>query len=106
MKIQFQSIHFTADQKLKDYIEQKLEKLSKYNDQIMDIKVMMKLENSGQIKDKIVELIIGIPGETFVSSESSKTFESALDKSLDSAKRQIKKHKEKMISRKRIPTRG
>jgi putative sigma-54 modulation protein len=106
MKIQFQSIHFTADQKLKDYMEQKLERLSKYNDQIMDVKVLMKLENSGQIKDKIVELIAGIPGETFVSSESSKTFESALDKSLDSLKRQIKRHKEKMIDRKRISTRG
>jgi putative sigma-54 modulation protein len=101
MNTQFQSIHFTADQKLKDYISGKLEKLEKFNDNIIDAKVIMKLENSGQVKDKIVELIIRIPKETFISTESSKTFEASCDKAIASLKRQIKRHKEKILAKKR-----
>ncbi|GLR19436.1 ribosome hibernation-promoting factor, HPF/YfiA family [Portibacter lacus] len=101
MNIQFQSIHFTADDKLKNYITSKIEKLLKFNDNILDAKVIMKLENSGQIKDKIVEVIIRIPKETFISVEDSKTFEASCDQAVDSLKRQIKRHKEKLVSRKR-----
>ena len=101
MNITFQSIHFAADQKLKAYISQKLEKLKKFNDQILDCKVIMKLENNGQVKDKIVEILVKIPGETFISIEDSKTFESSCDKAVVSLKRQIKRHKVKLISKKR-----
>lgn len=101
MNTHFQSIHFTADAKLKDYISTKLEKLNKFSDRIHDIKVTMKLENSGQIKDKIVELRINIPGETFIATESSKTFEASADSAIDSLKRQIKRYKEKLQSKKR-----
>ncbi|WP_235296903.1 ribosome hibernation-promoting factor, HPF/YfiA family [Portibacter marinus] len=101
MNITFQSLHFTADQKLKDYITAKIEKLQKFNELIMDAKVTMKLENSGQVKDKIVEIVIHIPGETFICVEESKTFESSADKAVDALKRQIKRHKEKKLVRKR-----
>ena len=101
MNTQFQSIHFTADQKLKDYIAGKLEKLKKFNDSIIDAKVIMKLENSGQVRDKIVEILVRIPKETFISTESSKSFEASCDQAVDSLKRQIKRHKEKLLSKKR-----
>ena len=106
MNIQIQSIHFSADQKLKDYVQKKVIKLEKFDDNIIEIRVNMKLENSGQVRDKIVEIITRVPGETFVSTEGSKTFESAFDLSLDSLKRQIKRHKEKIISRKRSSQQG
>lgn len=102
MNTQFQSIHFTADQKLKDYISSKLEKLKRFNDNIIDAKVIMKLENSGQVKDKIVEILIRIPKETFISTESSKAFEASCDQAVASLKRQIKRHKEKILAKKRV----
>ncbi len=101
MNLTFQSIHFTADQKLKDYITSKIEKLTRFNEQIMTAKVTMKLENSGQVKDKIVEIVVTIPKETFISAEASKTFESSCDQAVDSLKRQIKRHKEKLTAKKR-----
>ncbi len=101
MNLQIQSIHFDADQKLKDYIEKKMGKIVKFNDNIMSSTVHLKLENAGQVKDKVVEVSARIPGETFVSKESSKTFEAAFDLALDALKRQIKRNKEKIISRKR-----
>lgn len=102
MYIEFQTIHFTADQKLKDYITGKMEKLERYNDNIIESKIILKLENSGQVKDKIVELITKIPGEQLISKADSKTFEASFDAALDTLKRQIKRHKEKLVAKKRV----
>lgn len=101
MYIEFQSIHFTADQKLKDYIIGKLEKLERYFDNIIEVNVLLKLENSGQVRDKIVEIIIKIPGERFIATNDSKTFEASFDSALETMKKQMRRHKEKMIDKKR-----
>ena len=84
-----------------DLIEQKMNKLTKYNANIINSKVNLKLENSGQVKDKIVEIIVQISGETFVAEEGNKKFETSFDQALTSIKRQMKRHKEKIIDRKR-----
>ena len=79
MNINIESIHFTADQKLLDYIDAKINKLGQFFDKIIDVDVKLRLENSGQIKDKIVDLKINVPGETLFISESNKTFEAATE---------------------------
>ena len=98
MNVIFDSVHFDADVKLKDYIERKLNKLRTYYDKIMKIEVFLKLENTGQVKDKIVELKLTVPRDTLIIKESAKTFEKAADKAVDIAKRQLKKHKELLRS--------
>ena len=95
MNINIQSVHFEADAKLKDLIVDKLQKLQKYYNSIISIDVFLKLENSGQVKDKIIELKTHIPGETLVVSASDKSFEVALDKVDELIVRQLKKSKEK-----------
>jgi putative sigma-54 modulation protein len=99
MNIQISSIHFTADFKLTEYIEKKLQKLNQMYDRIVRVDVKLKLENSGQIKDKIVEISVKVPQEMLIASESSKTFEAATDKVVDTMVRQIKRHKEKLSPR-------
>ena len=96
MQIIIQSVHFNADQKLLDYIEEKLNKMEKYYDRIVDAKVLLKLENSGQVRDKIVELKIRVPGNLILASGSSKSFEQAFDDALATSKRQIRKYKERL----------
>ena len=95
MRIDIQTPHFTADQKLLDFIKHKLDKTSRYSDQITDAIVYLKLENAGQVKDKVVELKVSLPGETLVCSDTNKTFEAAFDSANDALIRQIKKYKEK-----------
>lgn len=95
MRIDIQTPHFTADQKLLDFINLKLQKVSKYSDKITDANVYLKLENSAKIKDKLVEIKISIPGDTLVTTATDKTFEAAFDHANDSMIRQIKKQKEK-----------
>lgn len=95
MQITFQTVHFTADQKLKDYISEKLQKLEKFYPKIVETIVFMKLENSGQVKDKVIEIKMNVPGSTVISTQTDKTFEAAFDDALETTKRQLKKLNEK-----------
>lgn len=95
MQVTFQTVHFTADQKLKDYISDKLQKLEKFYPKIIQSTVYLKLENSGQVKDKVIEIKMTVPGSTLMSSNTEKTFEASFDEALENIKRQLKKLNDK-----------
>jgi len=96
MNINTTSIHFTADQKLINYIQKKTSKLDQFFDRIIDAHIYLKLENSGQVRDKIVELKLMVPGDTLMATEVSKTFEASLDAAVDNMKRQLNRYKERL----------
>ena len=58
MKIRVQSIHFTADSKLLDFIQEKVDKLVHFYDQIISGEVFLKLDKSNDTQNKIVQLLI------------------------------------------------
>lgn len=99
MKVHTQSVHFTADHKLTDFIEKRVEKLNQFFDRIIDVNVVLKLENAGQVKDKIAEIRLTIPGSVLFVRESSKTFEASVDGATSSLKRQLIKYKERVRSK-------
>ncbi len=101
MKVKTQSVHFSADAKLLEFIEKKLAKLDQFSDRILGADVMLKLENSGQVKDKIAEIRLNVPGSTLFTKESSKSFEASVEVAVDTLKRQLIKHKEKLQRRNR-----
>ena len=98
MKIHTESNHFQADEKLLEFIDRKLSKLDTFFDKIIDARVNLKLENSGQVKDKIVEIRVSVPGEVLIAKETDKTFESAVDKLVSVLKRQLIKYKDRLRS--------
>lgn len=95
MQVTFQAVHFTADQKLKDYISDKLQKLVKFYPKILQATVYLKLENSGQVKDKVIEVKMSVPGHTLIATNTDKVFEASFDDALDNIKRQLKRLNEK-----------
>lgn len=95
MKIYTESVQFKADQKLLDFIEKKLNKMDHYFDRIIDARVTLKLENTGQVRDKIAEVRLKVPGDILVVKENQKSFEAAIDAVVDVLKRQLIKFKEK-----------
>ncbi|MEM7106031.1 MAG: ribosome-associated translation inhibitor RaiA [Bacteroidota bacterium] len=99
MRIETQSLHFDADSKLLEFINKKVNKLTVFFDRIIDAEVTLKLENTGQIQDKIAEIKLNIPGQILVAKEKSKTFEGSVDTVVSTLKRQLIKHKEKLGSR-------
>lgn len=96
MKVHTESIHFSADMKLLDFIEKKVGKLEQIFDRIIDATVVLKLENSGQVRDKIAEIKLNIPGGVIYIKESSRTFEAAIDQAIDALKRQLIRYKERL----------
>lgn len=96
MEVNITSIHFQADAKLKDFITEKLNKLIKFYDKLLSVDVFLKLENTGQVKDKIVELKAQIPGKILLASSTEKSFESSFDDAQENIIRQLKKNKEKL----------
>lgn len=95
MRVQTEAIHFSADVRLLAAIETKIQKLEHFFDRIIEARVILKLENSGQVKDKIAEIKLHLPNGIIFIKETSKTFEAALDKAIVTLKRQLVKFKER-----------
>lgn len=97
MNTQIQAIHFKADQKLKDYIMNKLEKLETFYDDIIDAQVFLKLENSSFKENKVIEIKLNAKHNTFIQKETSLSFEAATDIAVDALAVQVKRYKGKAL---------
>ncbi|MCD0490312.1 ribosome-associated translation inhibitor RaiA [Pedobacter sp. MC2016-14] len=95
MKITVQSIHFTADYKLLEFIQKKVDKLELFHDQIINGEVYLKLENVEDEANKISEIKLSVPGGVLFAKEQCKSFEEATDLAIESLRKQITKHKDK-----------
>lgn len=99
MNVKIQNVRFTADSKLNDYVNRKLEKLSTFHDRITRVDVYLKLDNVVHaIKDKIVEIKVQVPKHEFFVKATSKSFEESFDSALDSIITQIIRQKEKQAA--------
>ena len=96
MNLNIQTVHFDADVKLKNHIEQKIQKLNHFHDQIINVNIYLKLDNIvHKIKDKIVEIKVAIPKHEFFVKQSCKSFEESFEMAMDSIVAQIKKQKDR-----------
>ena len=96
MKVNIQSVKFKADQKLVDHIQHRLDKLEQFYDHVIDADVYLKLHNTSDRENKIVEIKVNIPGNDVLVTKESNTFEEATDHATEVLKRQLKKRKEKV----------
>ena len=97
METTIHAIHFEADTKFTDVINEKIKKLHHFYDRIISTDVFLKLDhNSGPVKDKIVEIKVEIPNHTFYAESTHVSFLDAFDKSYEGIKSQVVRHKEKM----------
>jgi ribosomal subunit interface protein len=95
MKINIQSLSFRANDKLIDFAEDKVGKLSQYSDQIMEAQVVLKVVRSATRDNKICEIKLAIPGNDLFSSKQSSSFEEAILRSSSALRQQLLTWKEK-----------
>lgn len=95
MKVKIQSIHFDADQKLIDFIQDKTNKLSQVYDKIIDGEVILKLDKANETANKVCELKVNVPGKELFAKKQNKTFEEATDLAIEALRGQLVKHKDK-----------
>ena len=95
MNVNFQSVNYTADIKLVEFTQKRMEKITQFYNQIVDVFVYTKVENSSDSINKFAELKIGIPGDDVIVKKTAKSFEEAINQAADSAERILKRRKEK-----------
>lgn len=98
MKITINSVHFKADKKLVDFINEKVEKLTTVYNGVIGSEVILKVENSETPENKIAEIRLFIKGNDLYAKKQSKTFEEATDTAVEALKRQLSKYKDKLKS--------
>jgi len=91
----FRAVNYKADIKLKEFTKKRIEKLSLFHNQIIEVFVFTKVENSSDGVNKWAELKIGVPGDDIVVKKITKSFEESINSAAESAERILKRRKEK-----------
>ena len=97
MNVTINSVHFKADQKLEDFITQKVEKVCEKYAEVINAEVNLKLDNNDTPENKIADIRIVLKGEDLFASKQSKTFEESVDTAVDALKKQLEKYKGKFV---------
>ena len=96
MKVNAQSVNFVADGKLLDFVQNRMDKLETFYDKVISSDVYLKVENTSEKENKIVEIKVHIPRDKFIVKKQCKSFEEAVDSACSSLERQLVKKKQKM----------
>ena len=97
MNIKINDIHFSADQKLVEFVNKKVAKLDTYFDGIISAEVIMKVIKPEVANNKEVELKLSIPSNDYLfAKKQADSFEEALNLSIDAVRKQLSKYKEKL----------
>ena len=83
----------TIDNRIREYIEKRLESLDKITDQILQIEVEINLDKKGKFR---VELMAKTPHNLYRSEEITESIEGSTDIAIEELKTQILKNKEKI----------
>ena len=98
METKVQAVNFTVEQELVDFVNTRLEKLTQFTDQITTREVFLKVDKSDVGINKIAEIKLNLPGKELFAKKQCDTFEEAVDNVCDALKKQILKHKGKVLS--------
>ena len=96
MNVVIHPVRFDASTQLLDFVTKKLIKLETFFDRIIEAEVFLKMETKQNIKDKIVEIKLHVPGKTLFVAKTSKTFEESTDLALHTIAGQLKKQKQRL----------
>jgi putative sigma-54 modulation protein len=96
MKVNITSVHFKTDQKLEQYIQEKVEKLAGLYDGLIGKEVTLRVEKNEKEGNKVVEIRLLIPGNDLFAKKQSKSFEQSTDVAVEALRKQLVKYKEKV----------
>jgi ribosomal subunit interface protein len=98
MKIHIQTLDFTPRQSLLDLVNEKVGKLEKFSDRIIESRVTLRVEKSDTRENKICEVRVVIPGNDLFVKKQTESFEEGIQKVTETLERQLKEWKEKKRS--------
>lgn len=95
MNVKIQSVKFDADKKLIDFVNAKMSKLERFVEEAVGADVIMKVDKDHELGNKVVTIILNVPGNDLVAETRSKSFEESVDSAIDALRKQIAKYKER-----------
>jgi len=95
MMIQLQAVNFSLKANVSAFIKKRIEKLELYHDHIINVDVYLKVENTSEKENKMVEVRVHIPGEEFIVKKTCKSFQESIDLAAKASERLLIKFKEK-----------
>ena len=93
MEIRVKSLKFDADQKLLDYVEKKVSKLSRFSDHLEEVEVTLSLLKEPDNKN--VKIQTRVYGQDLLIERNADTFEDAVSVAVDLMKEKVVRTKEK-----------
>lgn len=99
MKINVNAVHFKADKKLVDFINDKVDKLTLFHNGILSGDVFLKVDNNENRSNKKVEIKVNLRGSDLFAEKKAESFEVATEQAVEALRRQLRKHKDKTQKR-------
>jgi len=100
MEITIQAIRFEVSKKLEDFIQKKVSRLSKFNDDVILVDVTLKVVKPESNENKDASIRLRLSGSEMFVQEVADTFEEAVDNCVAKLERQVVKYKEKQRAKK------
>lgn len=94
MVVQLHAVNFKADDKLKVFIDKRLEKLERFYGRILQAEVFLKVENTKEKTNKLTEIKLVLPKGKLLVRKIANSFEEATDRSAQALERMVKKKKQ------------
>lgn len=94
MDIRIQALHFEATESLQAFIHKKLEKLTRFSDDLHSAEVILKVTKPEVKHNKEASIKLLGKGCELFAEKVADTFEEAVDTVIDALKRQLEKSKE------------
>lgn len=97
MELRIKSINFEVADQLKAFIEKKVSKLEKFNDNIIESEVILKVVKPETVKNKEASLKMHLRNGEAFATKIADTFEEAIDLCAEAIEKQIIRTKEKVV---------
>lgn len=97
MNVKINAVKFRADQKLENFIHEKISKVTSLNNQILNAEVHLKLEKDDERENKVVDIRLDVPGHNIFATKQAKSFEEATVLTIDAIHQQLDKLKTKQL---------
>ncbi len=95
MKINLQSLKFTAKQHLIDFVQEKVSKLERFDHKIISAEVTLSVQDGKHVDNKACDIRLVIPGNDMIVKRAATTFQEALLNAVETLQNMLTRKKER-----------
>ena len=93
MNINLQSLKFKASEQLKEFVDEKVSKLIRFDEKIISADVTLTLNSANTPENKVCEIRLIVPGNDDFVSKTATTFEEAIQVCVDTLQNILQRKK-------------